>query len=111
LPAADPKLDSVEEARETAPLLLSSRFKPRVAPVTSKPKQAAAPRAAVKPKPRVSSGFPAKIDRALRYNPRVVVVSVSMPRAAVDSIVAARLERARAPHAPDSSRSLRRTSA
>ena len=57
-----------------------------VAPVTSKPKPAGAPRADVKPRPRVSSGFPAKIDRALRYN-RVVVVSVSMPGAAVDSIV------------------------
>ena len=57
-----------------------------VTPVTSKPRPVAAPRAAVKPKPRVSSGFPAKIDRALRYN-RVVVVSVSMPGAAVDSIV------------------------
>ena len=52
----------------------------RVAP---KPKPAAVP---AKPKPRVASGFPAKIDRALRYN-RVVVVSVSMPRAAVDTIV------------------------
>jgi len=55
-------------------------------PAPLKPKPAAAPRAAVKPKPRVPSGFPAKIDRALRYN-RVVVVSVSMPGAAVDSIV------------------------
>jgi hypothetical protein len=34
----------------------------------------------------VSSGFPARIDHALRYS-RVVVVSVSMPGAAVDAIV------------------------
>jgi hypothetical protein len=50
------------------------------------PKPAVAAPAKAKPKPRVASGFPAKIDRALRYN-RVVVVSVSMPRAAVDTIV------------------------
>jgi len=40
----------------------------------------------VKPKPRVLSGFPTKIDHALRYS-RVVVVSVSMPGGAVDAIV------------------------
>lgn len=55
----------------------------RVAP---KPKLAAAPRATTEPKPRVASGFPPKIDHALRYS-RVVVVSVSMPGAAVDRIV------------------------
>lgn len=37
-------------------------------------------------KPRVASGFPAKVDHALRYS-RVVVVSVSIPGAAVDSVV------------------------
>ena len=37
-------------------------------------------------KPRVASGFPAKIDHALRYS-RMVVVSVSMPGAAVDRLV------------------------
>jgi hypothetical protein len=37
-------------------------------------------------KPRVPSGFPAKIDNALRYG-RVVVVSVSVPGAAVDAVV------------------------
>ncbi len=50
--------------------------------VTPKPKAAAAAR----PKPRVASGFPVKIDHALRYS-RVVVVSVSMPGGAVDAIV------------------------
>jgi hypothetical protein len=49
---------------------------------------AAAPKPAAtqRPRPRVSSGFPAKIDHALRYS-RVVVVSVSMPGGAVDAIV------------------------
>lgn len=42
--------------------------------------------AARRAKPRVASGFPAKIDHALRYS-RVVVVSVSMPGAAVDAVV------------------------
>ena len=46
------------------------------------PKPVPAPRA----KSRVASGFPAKIDHALRYS-RVVVVSVSMPGAAVDKVV------------------------
>lgn len=49
------------------------------------PKPAAKP-AARPAKPRVPSGFPAKIDHALRYS-RVVVVSVSVPGAAVDAIV------------------------
>ena len=48
----------------------------------AKPKPAAAPRA----RARVASGFPPKIDHALRYN-RVVVVSVSVPGAAVDAVV------------------------
>ena len=44
-------------------------------------------RPATKPRPtRVASGFPPRIDRALRYN-RVVVVSVSMPGAPVDAVV------------------------
>jgi hypothetical protein len=47
-------------------------------------KPAARPKA--KPEPRVESGFPVKVDHALRYS-RVVVVSVSMPGAAVDRIV------------------------
>jgi hypothetical protein len=39
------------------------------------------------PKPvRVASGFPARVDHALRYG-RVVVVSVSVPGSAVDRIV------------------------
>ena len=46
------------------------------------PKPVAAPRA----KSRVASGFPAKIDHALRYS-RIVVVSVSLPGAAVDAVV------------------------
>ncbi len=55
------------------------------------PTPAATPKPAVKPvaprpKPRVASGFPAKIDHALRYG-RVVVVSVSLPGAAVDAVV------------------------
>ena len=50
--------------------------------VAAKPKPAAAPRAQA----RVPSGFPSKIDHALRYN-RVVVVSVSLPGAAVDAVV------------------------
>jgi hypothetical protein len=41
---------------------------------------------AAKAKPRVASGFPPRIDHALRYS-RVVVVSVSMPGAAVDAVV------------------------
>lgn len=50
--------------------------------VAAKPKPASAPRAQA----RVPSGFPSKIDRALRYN-RVVVVSVALPGAAVDAAV------------------------
>jgi hypothetical protein len=43
---------------------------------------------AVKPatKPHVASGFPARVDHALRYN-RVVVVSVGIPGAEVDAVV------------------------
>lgn len=50
----------------------------------NKPTGAKAP--ASKPKPRVESGFPPRIDHALRYS-RVVVVSVSIPGAAVDAVV------------------------
>ena len=60
--------------------------------VTSKP----TPSSATTPKPhpaakaakraRVASGFPARIDHALRYS-RVVVVSVSIPGAPVDRVV------------------------
>lgn len=50
--------------------------------VAAKPKAAAVPRAQA----RVRSGFPSKIDHALRYN-RIVVVSVSVPGAAVDAVV------------------------
>jgi hypothetical protein len=39
-----------------------------------------------KPKPRSASGFPARVDHALRYS-RVIVVSVSIPGAAVDAEV------------------------
>ena len=66
---------------ETAPLTSAPVTKPTGA-VQAAP--AVTPR--VKPKPRVTSGFPAKIDHALRYS-RVVVVSVSMPGAAVDALV------------------------
>ena len=55
-----------------------------VARTTQKPAGVKAP--AAKPKSRVASGFPPRIDHALRYN-RVVVVSVSMPGAAVDAVV------------------------
>jgi hypothetical protein len=58
---------------------------------------AAQPKPATTPKPatqaqvpaqpkRVPSGFPAKVDHALRYS-RVVVVNVSVPGAAVDRVV------------------------
>jgi hypothetical protein len=54
--------------------------RPATTPAASKPR-------VTKPKPvRVASGFPPRIDHALRYN-RVVVVSVSIPGAAVDGIV------------------------
>lgn len=49
-------------------------------PPTAKPTPAATPR------PRVASGFPARVDHALRYS-RVVVVSVSIPGAGVDAVV------------------------
>jgi hypothetical protein len=49
--------------------------------------QAVARSRAAKPRPaRVASGFPPRIDHALRYS-RVVVVSVAMPGAPVDAIV------------------------
>ena len=67
-------------AAEAVPLV------PPAAQVTPKPKPAAAPRVEPKPKPRMESGFPAKIDHALRYS-KVVVVSVSVPGAPVDAIV------------------------
>lgn len=55
---------------------------PRTASTPATPK----PRGAT-PKPaRVASGFPPRIDHALRYS-RVVVVSVAMPGAPVDAIV------------------------
>jgi len=44
------------------------------------------PAAKPKPAPRQPSGFPAPVDHALRYG-RIVVVSVSMPGAAVDAQV------------------------
>ena len=59
-------------------------------PVVHTPRTAQKPTGAkapvTKPKPRVASGFPARIDHALHYS-RVVVVSVSMPGAAVDAVV------------------------
>jgi len=68
-------------------------------PRAHKPTGAKAPVAKPKPKPRVASGFPARIDHALRYS-RVVVVSVSMPGAAVDAVVRKEArEAARATHA------------
>ncbi len=44
------------------------------------------PATAPPPQPRVASGFPAKVDHALRYG-RIAVVSVSIPGAAVDAVV------------------------
>ena len=70
---------------ESAPLTSAPVTKPAGA-VQVAPKPTTAPRANPKPKPRVMSGFSAKIDHALRYS-RVVVVSVSMPGGAVDAIV------------------------
>jgi hypothetical protein len=64
---------------------------------SNKPTGVKAP--AAKPKPRVASGFPPRIDHALRYS-RVVVVSVAMPGAAVDAVVRKEArEAARATHA------------
>ena len=68
---------------ESAPLTSAPVTKPAGA-VEVAPRPTTKPR--VKPKPRVLSGFPAKIDHALRYS-RVVVVSVSMPGGAVDAVV------------------------
>ena len=67
-----------------APMGATSPLTKPTGAVQTAPKPAVTPR--VKPKPRVVSGFPSKIDHALRYS-RVVVVSVSMPGAAVDAIV------------------------
>jgi hypothetical protein len=67
-------------AKTTAPATPS---KPTMhSAATSRPKAAAKP---IKPA-HVASGFPARIDHALQYS-RVVVVSVSIPGAAVDRIV------------------------
>jgi hypothetical protein len=64
-----------------------------------KANSAKAPAAKAKTKPRVASGFPPRIDHALRYS-RVVVVSVSMPGAAVDAVVRKEArEAAKAAHA------------
>jgi hypothetical protein len=67
-------------AVSTAPTSASTA-RPRVA---TSPKPAAKPRAVRKP--RVASGFPTKIDHALRYS-RVVVVAVTVPGAPVDALV------------------------
>ena len=57
------------------------------APVThSTPQTTHRPAVKPKPKPRQPSGFPAPVDHALRYG-KIVVVSVSMPGAAVDAEV------------------------
>jgi hypothetical protein len=58
------------------------------APVVHTPQTPAAakPTPTAPPKPRVASGFPARVDHALRYS-RVVVVSVSIPGAGVDAVV------------------------
>lgn len=56
---------------------------------TSKPAtqpSAATPRPAARTRPRVTSGFPAKVDRALAKR-KVVVVSVSVPGGAVDAVL------------------------
>ncbi len=71
-----------DSAPATAPVqAVTSKPAPSTA-TSTKPHPAARP---VKPA-RVASGFPARIDHALRYS-RVVVVSVSMPGAAVDRVV------------------------
>jgi hypothetical protein len=67
-------------ATATAPVTTSKPTTHSAA--TSRPKAAAK---TMKP-PHVASGFPARIDHALRYS-RVVVVSVSIPGAAVDRVV------------------------
>ena len=55
-------------------------------PKSAAPTKAPAP-ATPRPKPaRVASGFPPAIDHALRYS-RVVVISVTVPGAAVDAVV------------------------
>jgi hypothetical protein len=64
-----------EPAAATTPVV---RAAPKPAGVRATP--------VVKPRTRVPSGFPPRIDHALRYN-RVVVVSVSMPGAPVDAVV------------------------
>ena len=57
------------------------------APVThATPQTAHKPAAKPKQAPRQPSGFPAPVDHALRYG-KIVVVSVSMPGAAVDAQV------------------------
>jgi hypothetical protein len=71
-----------ESAAPTAPVAHATRSAIHKPAATHPTK--AAPKPA--PKPHVSSGFPARIDHALRYS-RVVVVSVSMPGAAVDAQV------------------------
>ena len=71
-----------ESAATVAPAPVTKPVARPAATPKLKPKPAAAARA----KPRVVSGFPVKIDHALRYS-RVVVVSVSMPGGAVDAIV------------------------
>lgn len=53
---------------------------------TAAAKPAARAAATPRTRARVDSGFPAKIDHALRYS-RVVVVSVSLPGAPVDAVV------------------------
>jgi hypothetical protein len=58
----------------------------RTTPRPSAARPATHPAVSVKPKPRVASGFPARIDHALRYR-RVVVVSVAIPHAPVDAVV------------------------
>jgi hypothetical protein len=55
-------------------------------PRTSHKPPAAAPKPGVTAKPRVTSGFPPRVDHALRYS-RVVVVSVGIPGARVDAVV------------------------
>jgi hypothetical protein len=68
------------EVAATPPQTATAQPKPATKPGPAK--QAPVP---ARPK-RVPSGFPAKVDHALRYS-RVVVVSVSVPGAAVDRVV------------------------
>ena len=78
-----------EPATAPSPAATAARTTPHVtAHAGTKPGvRSAAPKSVTRPaRARPPSGFPTRIDHALRYR-RVVVVSVSIPGAAVDAIV------------------------